>query len=322
MSEQIFVIGAITEQMQAALETKFALHFETEIADSNAWLAAHGDSISYIITNGHDGVKDDYLSQMPNVKIISNYGVGYDAINVTEAAKRGIIVTHTPGVLNEEVATTALLLMLACYRELAFQEAHVRSGRWQTDGNAPLTRSADNRTIGIVGLGRIGEAVARKCAPFNAEILYHNRSEKDVPYRYMADLVAMAEACDVIICTTPGGAGTAKIINQQVLEALGPDGILINVARGSVVDEEALITALSSGKLGWAGLDVFEKEPAVPQTLRDLPNTVLMPHVGSATHETRAAMGALTVDNVLSYHQDGTVISPVPECAAIARLKS
>jgi len=232
-----------------------------------------------------------------------------------EAVRRNILVAHTPNVLNQEVATTALSLLLACYRELLRDDAYVRSGDWQAKGNAPLTRSMDKQTVGILGLGRIGQAIADKLAPWDATVVYHSRTKKDVSYKYFNNLTEMAQACDALICITPGGPSTHKIVNAKVLEALGPNGTLINVSRGSVVDEAALIEALGSGKLGWAGLDVFDAEPVVPQALRELPNTVLLPHVGSATVETRAAMGALTVDNLLQHLKDGTVVTPVPECA-------
>ncbi|MGJ8627907.1 MAG: 2-hydroxyacid dehydrogenase [Sulfitobacter sp.] len=299
-------IGGITDVMRERLETVFTIH-QTNRYDA--------DKITHVVTNGHDGVKPELMASLTNLKVISGYGVGYDAIDAKEAARRGIIVTHTPNVLNQEVATTAVLLMLSCYREVLRDDAYVRSGAWEAKGNAALTRSADGQTVGILGLGRIGQAIADKLAPWNTKIVYHSRNKKDVDYTYYDNLTAMAHDCDVIICITPGGPSTNKIVNAEVLEALGPNGTLINVSRGSVVDEAALIDALQSGKLGWAGLDVFEGEPHVPQALRDLPNTVLLPHVGSATVETRAAMGALTVDNLLQHLKDGTLISAVPECA-------
>ena len=299
-------IGSITDVMRERLEAAFTIH-QTIRYDA--------DKITHVVTNGHDGVKPELMASLTNLKVISGYGVGYDAIDAKEAARRGIIVTHTPNVLNQEVATTAVLLMLSCYREVLRDDAYVRSGAWEAKGNAALTRSADGQTVGILGLGRIGQAIADKLAPWNTKIVYHSRNKKDVDYTYYDNLTAMAHDCDVIICITPGGPSTNKIVNAEVLEALGPKGTLINVSRGSVVDEAALIDALQSGKLGWAGLDVFEGEPHVPQALRDLPNTVLLPHVGSATAETRAAMGALTVDNLLQHLKDGTVISAVPECA-------
>lgn len=298
-------IGGITDTMRDRLEAAFTIH-QTNRYDA--------DKITHVVTNGHDGVKPELMAALTNLQVISGYGVGYDAVDANEAARRGIIVTHTPNVLNEEVATTALLLMLSCYREVLRDDAYVRSGAWEAKGNAPLTRSAENQTVGILGLGRIGQAIADKLAPWNAKIIYHSRSKKDVDYTYYDNLTEMAFDCDVLICITPGGASTNKIVNAEVMEALGPQGTLINVSRGSVVDEAAMIDALKSGKLGWAGLDVFEGEPSVPQALRDLPNTVLLPHVGSGTVETRAAMGALTVDNLLQHLKDGTVISAVPEC--------
>lgn len=273
------------------------------------------EKITHIVTNGADGVDPALMAALPNLKIISGYGVGYDAVDANEAARRGIIVTHTPNVLNSEVATTAVMLMLACYRELIRDDRWVREGMWEANGAAPLTRSPDNQTVGILGLGRIGQAIADKLAPWHPTILYHARSKKDVSYAYYDDLIAMARDCDTLICITPGGPGTQQLVNADVIEALGPEGTLINVARGSVVDEAAMIAALQTGKLGWAGLDVFEDEPRVPQALRNLPNVVLLPHMGSATVETRAAMGALTVDNLLQFEKDGTVITPVPECA-------
>lgn len=308
MMTNLLQIGGITAEMRERLETAFTLH---QLDDFDA------DSITHVITNGHDGLQDNLMASLPNLKVISGYGVGYDAVDVAQAVRRGITVTHTPNVLNEEVATTALLLLLSCYREVLRDDAYVRSGKWQAKGNAPLTRSVDNQTVGIIGLGRIGQAIAHKLSPWNAKIVYHTRSKKNVVYTYYDDLTAMAKDCDVLICITPGGPSTHKIVNAKVMEALGPNGTLINVSRGSVVDEAALVTALQNGALGWAGLDVFEDEPVVPQALRDLPNTVLLPHVGSGTVETRAAMGALTVNNLLQHLKDGTVISAIPECAHI-----
>lgn len=301
-------IGNVTDVMRERLEASFTIH---KLADGNY----PAEAITHVATNGHDGVPVEVMAGLPNLQMISCYGVGYDAIDVDAAKARSIMVTHTPNVLNAEVATTALMLMIACYREILRDDAWVRSGDWETKGNAPLTRSVDNQTVGILGLGRIGQAIADKLAPFNPTIVYHSRTEKDVPYKYYSDLTDMARDVDCLICITPGGPSTNRIVNRDVLDALGPHGTLINVSRGSVVDEGALIEALQDGRLGWAGLDVFEAEPKVPAALRDMPNVVLLPHVGSATVETRAAMGALTVDNLLQHLSEGTVVSPVPECA-------
>ena len=301
-------IGGITDAMRDRLTPHFTIHKLGE-GDYPA------EAITHIATNGHDGVPADVMNACTNLKMVSGYGVGYDAVDTDAAVARNVIVTHTPDVLNAEVATTAVMLMLTSFRNFLADEAHARSGAWERDGNAPLSRSADNRRVGILGLGRIGQAIADKLAPFNPDIHYHTRSQKDVPYTYHDTLKGMAEAVEVIICITPGGPSTNKIVNAEVMEALGPDGTLINVSRGSVVDEGAMVTALQSGKLGYAALDVFEAEPKIPAALKPMSNVVLLPHVGSGTHETRAAMGDLVVDNLIDHLKTGKVRTPVPECA-------
>ena len=300
-------IGGITDDMRARLAERFTIHKMGDDYDASA--------ITHIVTNGHDGVPAAVLDACQNAKVAASYGVGYDAIDTDACVARGMLVTHTPDVLNEEVATTAIMLMLTSYRNFLSDEAHARSGAWEREGNAPLSRSADGRRVGILGLGRIGQAIADKLKAFHAEIHYHTRSPKDVPYTYHANLVDMAKAVDVIISITPGGAATRHLVNADVMHALGPDGTLINVSRGSVVDEAALVTALETGTLGYAALDVFEEEPKIPDALKTMSNVVLLPHVGSATHETRAAMGNLVVDNLLSHLDTGRVVTPVPECA-------
>ncbi|MEP2892299.1 2-hydroxyacid dehydrogenase [Tateyamaria sp.] len=301
-------IGGITDGMRTRLEEHFTIHKLSEGAYPGA-------AITHVATNGHDGVPADVLAACPNLKMVSCYGVGYDAIDTKVAADRGIIVSHTPNVLNDEVASTTIMLMLASFRNFMADEAHARSGAWEANGNAPLSRSADNRRVGILGLGRIGQAIADKLAVFNAEIHYHTRSKKDVPYIYHPDLTDMAKAVEVLICITPGGPSTQHIVNQEVMNALGPEGTLINVSRGSVVDETALVKALQDGRLGNAALDVFEAEPKIPDALKTMSNAILLPHVGSATHETRAAMGGLVVDNLISHLNSGKVLTSVPETA-------
>ena len=284
--------------------------------DGDAWLIEHGEKITYVATDGHYGVKPPVMAHLPNLKIIACYGVGYDNIDAKACAARGVMVTHTPGVLNDEVANTALMLLLATSRRLLRDDAYVRAGKWASDGPTPLSRSVENRKIGILGLGRIGEDIAKKLAIFNADISYHSRNKKPAsPYRYYGNLTDMARDVDTLICITPGGAATHHLVNRSVMDALGPEGTLINVGRGTVVDETALVTALQDGRLGHAGLDVFESEPQVPKALFAMDNVVLLPHVGSATVETRQAMGDLVTDNLAQFLRDGTVISPVPECA-------
>ncbi|SFR42357.1 2-hydroxyacid dehydrogenase [Litoreibacter janthinus] len=311
----LLMIGGATDEMLSRLTPEFTIHKLSEISDLNAWAAEHGASVEAVMTNGHDGVSPEIMAALPNLKVVSGYGVGYDAVDTDACVARGIKVSHTPNVLNGEVANTTLLLLLAGLRNFRHDEAWARSGDWESKGSAPLSTSPDGKTIGILGLGRIGQEIADRLAIFNPTIVYHTRSKKDVPYTYYGDLVDMAKACDVLVCITPGGPSTNKIVNKEVLEALGPKGMLINVSRGSVVDEDALIVALESGKLGLAGLDVFEREPHIPDALKASDRTVLLPHVGSGTHETRAAMGALTVDNLLQWKTDGSVKTPVPECA-------
>ncbi len=306
--------GGMSPPMQAALEQKFTIHQLAKQADEQAWLAANGADMTYVLTDGHWGVRPDVMKHLPSIEVISCYGVGYDNIDAADCAGRGIVVTHTPNVLNAEVANTALMLWLATSRRLVRDDRLVRSGKWP-EGNAALTHSIDDRKVGILGLGRIGEELARRLAVFNADISYHSRNKKpDVAYRYYDSLLDMARDVDVFFCITPGGAATHHLVNRDVMDALGPDGTLINVGRGTVVDEVELVKALQDGRLGNAGLDVFEKEPQVPAALFEMDQVTLLPHVGSATVETRAAMGNLAVENLTQFLANKTVISPVPEC--------
>lgn len=313
MNPELLVLCSTTDHMRSRLSEAFAFANLRDQADELAWLSDHGASIRYVLTDGHIGVPADILERLPNLVLISSNGVGYDGIDTDAASRRGIPVCHTPNVLNEEVATTALLLFLACWRNFEAEMANARSGRWGTEGALDLSRTADNRTIGILGLGRIGKALARKLAPFNPDLHYCGRSKQDVPYRYHASLVEMAEACDTVISVAPGGPETQHLVNAEVIEAIGPEGVLINVGRGSVVDERALIRALQAEQLRGAGLDVFEDEPRIPDALRELPNVVLTPHVGSATVETRRAMGDLAIDNLIAHKAGEPLLSPVPE---------
>jgi len=315
MKPEMLLIGVATPRMMEQFEATFKIHQLSEINDFDVWIVESGDKIAAIATNGHDGVKSDIIDALPNLKVISCYGVGYDAIDTSVAVERGIMVTHTPGVLNADVANMAVLLMLATSRCLIRDDQRVRSGNWAKNGNAPLTRSIEGKKVGILGLGRIGGEIAHKLEIFNCEIVYHNRTPKpDVAYAYYDNLIKMAGDVDYLIAITPGGAATNKIVNAQVLDALGPEGTFINVARGSVVDEAELVAALKDGRLGWAGLDVFANEPNVPSELFALENVILTPHTASATVETRQAMGDLTVENLVRFFKEGTVSTPVPEC--------
>ncbi|MEL6521688.1 MAG: 2-hydroxyacid dehydrogenase [Pseudomonadota bacterium] len=314
MTAELLLIGGATPRMMDRFQAEFTVHELRQIENRAAFLAERGAAITAVATNGHDGVPADIMAALPNLQIISCYGVGYDAIDVETAVARGIVVTHTPDVLNDEVANTAILMMLALYRDFLANESHARSGQWAVQGNAPLSRSPSRRTVGILGLGRIGMTIAEKLQAFDAVILYHARSQKDVGYTYYQNLIEMARDADILIVITPGGAATRHLVDRRVLDALGPEGTLINVARGSVVDEAELVLALKEGRLGYAGLDVFENEPMVPDELLSMQNVVLLPHVGSATVETRQAMGDLVCHNLSQFLKDGSPVTPIPEC--------
>lgn len=314
MKPTLLQIGQLTDRMRSQLDPEFTIVPLPDQDAQAAFLAEHADAITAVINVGHYGVPPNLMAALPNLRMISSYGVGYDTIDADAAAARGIVVTHTPDVLNDEVANTAILLWFAVSRRLVPYDAYVRAGRWEKEGNTPLTHSVQGRTVGIVGLGRIGQAIADRLAVFDGKVVYHARSPKDVPYTYYADLTEMASASDVLIVITPGGPATKHLVNAHVIDALGPEGILVNVARGTVVDEAALVSALQDGRLGGAGLDVFEEEPKVPSELFGMDNVVLQPHVGSATNETRQAMGDLTCENLTQWLKDGTTVTPVPEC--------
>lgn len=276
-----------------------------------------GPSIRAIATGSINGVSAAMIEALPNLEIIANFGVGYDIVDAACAAKQGVIVTNTPDVLTEEVADTALALLLMTLRELPQAERYLRAGKWP-QRPYPLTKATlRDRTVGIFGLGRIGKAIAKRLQAFGTKIVYHGRNKQsDVAYDYYPTLTAMAENCDVLLCVAPGGATTHHAINAEVLAALGADGIVINVGRGSVVDQEALIAALQNGTIMSAGLDVFENEPHVPQALIDMDHVVLLPHVGSASVYTREAMGQLLVDNLTLWFDEGRVLTPVAETPA------
>jgi lactate dehydrogenase-like 2-hydroxyacid dehydrogenase len=293
-------------------EERFELLRLWEAADPDAVLAERGPDVLAIATGGHRRVDGPLLDRLPNVQIVANFGVGYDSVDVHAASERGVIVTNTPGVLDDEVTDTAMGLLLMTVRELNRAEQHLRAGKWPTEGAYPLTKSTmAGRRVGILGLGRIGEGIARRTEVFGMTVGYHNRNQKDVPYRYYPTLLEMARDVDTLVVVVPGGAATHHLVDAEVLAALGPDGVLVNVGRGTVVDEAALIDALRTGTIQAAGLDVYENEPRVPQELIDLENTVLLPHVGSASIPTRRAMGQLVVDNLETWLEKGKPLTPV-----------
>ena len=296
------------------IEQRVNLHRLWQVPDREEALARLAPKIKAVIATSHHAIVDAALMRrLPNLQIVASFGVGYDHIDAAWAGEHGIMVTHTPGVLDDEVADIAMALTLAAVRQLPQAERYLREGRWP-GGAYPLTASLRGRTMGILGFGRIGKAIARRAAAFGLDVVYHGRAQQTgAPYLYYPTLIGMAKACDILMVAAPGGAGTRHIVNREIIEAVGPEGIIVNISRGSLIDEEALIVALRQGKLLSAGLDVFENEPNVPPALLALENAVLLPHVGSASRHTRQAMADLMIDN-LNFWLDGKgPLTPVPE---------
>ena len=299
----------LTEPLQASYTLHQRLH-ETDPA-AFAKVAPH---IRAIAASGESKVGAELMDRLPALEIISVMGVGYDGIDVAAAKARGVVVTHTPGVLNDDVADLAIALMLAWARQVARADRFIRAGQWP-NGPMPLGRKVSGARLGIVGMGRIGQAIAQRASAFGMTIAYTARSARaEVAHRYLPSAAALAAESDFLVVITPGGAGTRKLIDAAVLAALGPQGCVINVARGSVIDEAALIDALRTGAIAGAALDVFEDEPNVPQALREMDNVVLTPHIGSATAQTRRAMADLAFANLQAQLSGQPLHTPVPEC--------
>lgn len=310
----LLAIGRPPQGAFAALGETFTVERPFDAPDPEAALGAAANDVEAIAQFGKRPVDAALMARLPKLRIVANFGVGYDLVDAAHAGANGVIVTNTPDVLNEEVADTALGLLIATVREFGGAERWLREGRWAKEGPYRLTGSLRGRTVGIVGMGRIGKAIGRRIEAFGLPVVYHSRRPAEgVPYRHYPDLVAMARDVDTLVVIIPGGAATKELINAEVLAALGPDGVLVNVARGSVVDEPALIAALKDGTILGAGLDVFAQEPHVPAELVALPNCVLLPHVGSASVATRQAMAQLVIDNLAAYAAREAPLTPVEE---------
>jgi lactate dehydrogenase-like 2-hydroxyacid dehydrogenase len=313
----LLMTGPMMPLIAMGCEDAFFVHRLWEAGDRESLLRKVAPEIRAICTGGHTGVRvdDAFMARFPNLRIVGNFGVGYDSVDAAAAAKRGVVVTNTPDVLTEEVADTTLGLLLNTVREFYQAEKWLRDGRWAREGDYRLTpASLRDRSVGIVGLGRIGKAIARRLEAFGLPIGYFGRHRQpDAAYRYYADLVALARDVDTLIVVTPGGPATHNLIDAAVLEALGPRGILINVSRGSVVDEAALIEALRKRTILAAGLDVYQNEPKLNPAFLELDNVTLFPHLGSASVHTRNAMGQLVVDNLAAFVQGRPPLTPVPE---------
>ena len=313
MKPDVLVVGMLMPHLMQALEERFALHRLYEAADPSAYLAEYGAKIRGAATSTFHGMDAATIDACPNLEIVSSFGVGTDSLDVAHAKKRGVIVTNTPDVLNDDVANLAVALLLAATRNIPAFDRYVRSGRWVREGPPPLARGIAGRTIGIVGFGRIGKAIALKLEVFGCHIAYHARHERpDEPHRYYPRLVDLARDSAALIIITPGGPETDRLVSREVMDTLGPEGILINISRGSVVDETALVAALTEKTLGGAALDVFVDEPNVPEALFDMDNVILQPHQGSATVETRRAMADLVFANLAAHFDGKPLPSPVP----------
>lgn len=308
----VLVPGKIHDRVLAQLKDRFEVisveRDETLKLDSGTAQRIRGVALS-------GAFPAVWFDQLPNIEIVASFGVGYDGIDAKLAGSKGIIVTNTPDVLNDEVADTAIALLLNTIRELPKAEAWLRDGNWKPGSAYPLTRySLKCRHVGLYGLGRIGLEIAKRLEPFKVKISYHTRSRHaDAPYDYHPTLKGLAEAVDTLIAIVPKTPQTHKTVNADILSALGPDGIVVNVGRGWTVNEDDLIAALNAGTIGGAGLDVFYDEPNVPAGLLSAPNTVLVPHIGSASIPTRNAMADLVAENLISWFEQGKPVTPVAE---------
>lgn len=304
----VLQVGRFPTRFNERLQRDYQL---IRLWEQQDFIAERGAEVDIVVTSARYGCSAEQLAQMPNLKAICSFGVGHDSIAVEEAKARGIPISTTPEVLNECVADTAIGLIIDTARQFAASDQHVRQGKW-LKGQYPLTRKVSGKKLGIVGFGRIGKEIAKRAAGFDMDIRYHNRRpDPSADYGYEADLKALASWADFLVLACPGGASTHHLIDAEVLAALGAEGILVNISRGSVVDEQALVAALQAGTLGGAGLDVFEDEPRVPEALFAMPNVVLLPHVGSATEETRLAMENLVFDNLDAFIERGELITPL-----------
>ncbi|MBB1594336.1 2-hydroxyacid dehydrogenase [Achromobacter sp. UMC46] len=309
----LLMVGPLLPELVADLASRYRVHRLWEAADPAALLREHGPSIRGIATSGRFGATRELIDALPALEGIFSFGVGYDTIDLAAAQERGVVVTNTPGVLDACVADTALALMLAAPRRIAEADRFVRAGRWPNEG-FPLGTRMSGKRCGIAGLGNIGLQIARRAAAFDMEILYTSRKPRaDAPagYRYCPDIMSLAAECDFLVLAVPGGGATRHLVNAEVLDALGPQGWLINIARGTVVDEAALVRALQAKRIAGAGLDVFEHEPATPAALNAMDNVVLLPHIASGTHETRRAMADLMVANLDGWFRDEKVLTRV-----------
>ena len=304
--KRVVMVGSLRPGLVDALTDRYGALELTEVDPVDT------PTVEVAVTSGGWGVRAEHLDRLPHLRAIVNFGVGYDTSDVAEARRRGIVIANTPNVLTDCVADVAVGALIDVMRGLSASDRFVRDGNWAAGQQPPLARRVTGARVGILGLGRIGRAIARRLEAFDAKLSYVARTEKaDVPYTYAASPVELARGCDVLVVTAAGGQQTRQLVDAAVLDALGPRGFLVNVARGSIVDEDALVAALEEGRLAGAALDVFAHEPHVPHALLSRDDVVLLPHLGSATVETRADMTELAVANVEQFLTEGTLLTPI-----------
>ena len=311
MKNEILITGPMYPPTLAELEQTYQSHRLWTAADKLGLLASVADRITAVASSNSGGIDAATIGKLPKLKVISHFGVGYDTVDVNAARARGVAVTNTPDVLTEEVADLTLGLLLATIRRIPQGDRYVREGKW-LKGSMALTDSLQGKTAGIIGMGRIGRAIAKRLEAFGVKIAYQGPNQKrDLTWPYFADPVALAKDSDIVIAACPGGEATRGLVSRAVIDAIGPRGFFVNIARGSVVDEPALMEALQQNRIAGAGLDVFVDEPRVPEAFLPMENVVLQPHVASATHPTRKAMGQLVIDNLAAHFAGKALLTPV-----------
>lgn len=311
LKPEVLLVAPIYKPAQTKLEATYTTHSLLNVGDRAAVISQVAPRIDVVVTSGGGaGIQRALMEQLPKLKLIACFSVGLDSVDLVAARERGIAVTNTPDVLTDDVADLAIGLMLATARRMAAADRFVRAGSW-LKGAFPLTSKVSGKRLGIVGMGRIGQGIARRAAAFDMQIAWHGPSDKKLPYRFEPNLVELARAVDFLVAACPGGEATRGLISREVMTALGPKGVFINISRGSVVDEAAMVELLGNGQLGGAGLDVFVDEPRAPAALFDLDTVVLQPHQASATDETRGAMAQLVLDNVAAYAAGRPLVTPV-----------
>lgn len=308
---RVLQVGFITDRFDAKAAQSYDLVPLWQQPDPSAYLAEHGSEFRAVITTARFGCTSDMITSMPNLQAICSFGVGFDSIAVDTAHERGVLVSNTPDVLNQCVADLAMGLLIDVARRISEADRFVRAGRWPNTA-FPLGTRVSGKRLGLVGLGGIGNEIARRAQGFDMQISYHTRRErKSSPYRFEGDLLALASWADFLVLACPGGPQTRHLVSAEVLRQLGPEGVLVNISRGSVIDEQALVDALVSARLGGAGLDVYSCEPAVPPALLTLPSVVLAPHIGSGTQETRLQMEDRVLTNLEEFFTSGQVLDRV-----------